>query len=174
MNVSSVPVRVLVAGAGAFGWEHLTRLLGRTDVHLAGIADPNPAALERVRSLAGAIRLCADPLQMIAEEKADAIIVAAPVELSCRNLCASAQVEPVRPLGEASGSDGRRRSRTAGFRVRVGRVRFAWPYPSVLEGSSKAHGRRAVRPAWEANLYEFAPLQRRVLTRSDTPMSIRS
>ena len=39
------PVRVLVAGAGAFGKEHLSRLTKRPDVKVAGVADTNPAAL---------------------------------------------------------------------------------------------------------------------------------
>lgn len=45
MSTSSAPVRVLVAGAGLFGREHLERLAGRADVKLVGVADPNPAAL---------------------------------------------------------------------------------------------------------------------------------
>lgn len=42
MSTSSVPVRVLVADAGAFG----ARLARRPDASLAGLADANPATLE--------------------------------------------------------------------------------------------------------------------------------
>ena len=37
--------RGLVAGAGAFGKEHLSRLTKRPDVKVTGVADTNPAAL---------------------------------------------------------------------------------------------------------------------------------
>ncbi len=46
MSTSSVPVRVLVADAGAFGRKRLAKLAGRPDVSLAGLADANPAAIE--------------------------------------------------------------------------------------------------------------------------------
>lgn len=42
MSTSSIPVRVLVAGAGAFGRKHLARLAGRPDASLAGLAGANP------------------------------------------------------------------------------------------------------------------------------------
>ena len=50
---STGPVRVLFAGAGAFGRQHLDRLAGRSDVRLVGVADANPAALELVKSRYG-------------------------------------------------------------------------------------------------------------------------
>jgi len=73
-------VRVLVVGAGAFGREHLTRLARRPDVTLAGVADPNPAVLEMARSHYG-VAICRDePLRMIQETEADAIVIASPAE----------------------------------------------------------------------------------------------
>jgi hypothetical protein len=64
MTTSSPPVRVLVAGAGAFGKEHLARLAKRSDAKVVGVADTNPAALEPIgavkrRALAGLRRSAA-------------------------------------------------------------------------------------------------------------------
>lgn len=78
MSKDQANFRVLVAGAGAFGAEHLARLAGRPDVTIAGIADTDPAALERAGSRAPGARLFADPLRLIDEVEADAIIVASP------------------------------------------------------------------------------------------------
>ena len=50
MPAAIAPVRVLIAGAGAFGREHLGRLAERSDVEVVGVADPDPAAIELVRS----------------------------------------------------------------------------------------------------------------------------
>jgi predicted dehydrogenase len=72
------PLRVLVAGAGLFGREHLDRLVIREDVEVAGIADPNPAALDLARTRYQVADLCTDPLEMIARIPADAVIVATP------------------------------------------------------------------------------------------------
>ena len=87
---SSLPVRVLIAGAGAFGKEHLTRLAKRPDVAIVGVADTNPAALEAIRSALGGARRLADPLRLIEDAEADAIVIATPaashVELCLRAL----------------------------------------------------------------------------------------
>jgi predicted dehydrogenase len=82
-------VRVLVAGAGDFGREHLDRLAARSDIILVGVADTNPASLELVRSRYGFIDRHTDPLQMIDEAEADAVIIATPAA-SHVELCASA------------------------------------------------------------------------------------
>ena len=50
MTTSPHRLRVLVAGAGGFGKEHLGRLAGRPDVKIAGVADANPARLAAVRA----------------------------------------------------------------------------------------------------------------------------
>jgi predicted dehydrogenase len=80
MTLLSAPVRVLVAGAGAFGREHLDRLVRRPDVIVVGVADTNPAALAPLRSKLGAAERLADPLQLIDKVEADAIIVATPAD----------------------------------------------------------------------------------------------
>ena len=46
MNAPPSPLRILVAGAGAFGREHLDRLVRRSDATVVGVADTNAAALE--------------------------------------------------------------------------------------------------------------------------------
>jgi predicted dehydrogenase len=80
MATLSAPVRVLVAGAGAFGKEHLDRLVRRRDVSIAGVADTNPAALAAIQSKRGAPECLTDPLKLIDQVEADAIIVATPAD----------------------------------------------------------------------------------------------
>jgi predicted dehydrogenase len=80
MTPLSAPVRVLVAGAGAFGKEHLDRLVRRSDVTVVGIADTNPAALAPIRSKLSAVECLTNPLHLIDEVEADAIIVATPAD----------------------------------------------------------------------------------------------
>lgn len=72
------PLRVLLAGAGSFGQEHLARLIARPDVVVAGVADPNPAALDAIRLRHGPVACFETPGQMLAETPADAVIVATP------------------------------------------------------------------------------------------------
>ncbi|SRR5208282_806494 len=104
MLTSSIPIRVLVAGAGAFGREHLDRLAGRSDVSLVGVADTNPAALEAIKSRYGIINCRTDPLRLIDDLDAGAIIIATPagshVEICMRalsrNLCALLE-KPIAP-----------------------------------------------------------------------------
>ena len=78
MADSAFPVRILVAGAGAFGMEHIKRLAARADVRLVGVADRNPAALDRVRSAYGGAALHAEALRMVEDVEADAVVVATP------------------------------------------------------------------------------------------------
>jgi predicted dehydrogenase len=82
-------VRVVVAGAGAFGREHLDRLAVRSDVTLVGVADTNPATLALVGSRYGFMNRRSDPFQLIDEAEADAVIIATPAA-SHVELCASA------------------------------------------------------------------------------------
>jgi predicted dehydrogenase len=89
MATLSAPVRILVAGAGAFGKEHLDRLVTRSDVSVVGVADTNPAALTAIRSKLGAVECLTDPLQLIGKVEADGIIVATPAD-SHVEICARA------------------------------------------------------------------------------------
>jgi predicted dehydrogenase len=77
-----------MAGAGLFGREHLDRLIVRGDVRIAGIADPNPAALDLARTRYRIEDFFGDPLDMIDRVPADGVIVATPssthVEIALR------------------------------------------------------------------------------------------
>lgn len=110
MPTSCAPVRVLVAGAGAFGREHIARLAARPDVSLVGVADVNPSALEPIRSRYGAALNClTDPLRLIDDMEADSIVIATPagshVELCVRalrrNLCVLLE-KPIAPSAAAA------------------------------------------------------------------------
>ena len=74
------PLRIAVAGAGAFGREHLDRLTARNDVRVVGIADPDPVALAHARQRYGVACCLADPLQMLNETDAQAVVVATPAD----------------------------------------------------------------------------------------------
>lgn len=79
MVASDPPLlRFLVAGAGAFGLEHLDRLSARKDVRIAGVADPSPAALATARRRYGIAQCFSQPQQMLEHVSADALIVATP------------------------------------------------------------------------------------------------
>ena len=106
---SSRPLRVLLAGLGAFGREHLSRLTERSDVKVVGVADTNRAALDLVRASLGAAECLTDPLQLIDMVEADAIIVATPavshVEIGVRALAKNLSVlleKPVAPSASAA------------------------------------------------------------------------
>ena len=109
MAPSSHPIRVLVAGLGAFGKEHLARLARRSDVTIVGVADTNPGAFEPISSALAGVKFLTDPLRLIDEVEADAIIVATPaashVEISmralARNLCVLLE-KPVAPSASAA------------------------------------------------------------------------
>ena len=100
---------MLLAGLGAFGKEHLTRLAERSDVEVVGVADTNPAALEPIRAGLGAAECLTDPLLLIDAVEADAIVVATPaashVEISARalsrNLCVLLE-KPVAPSASSA------------------------------------------------------------------------
>jgi predicted dehydrogenase len=104
MSADAAPLRILVAGAGGFGREHLVRLGARQDVAIVGVADPDPAALELVRQRHGVAHCLSDPLRLIDETEADAVIIAAPgaahVEICAaalgRNLCVLLE-KPIAP-----------------------------------------------------------------------------
>jgi predicted dehydrogenase len=109
MATSPHPLRVLVAGAGAFGREHLSRLTKRSDAKIVGVADANPAALEAVRAGFGVAECLTDPLRMIDAAEADAIIIATPaashVEIAVRALGRNLSVlleKPVAPSASAA------------------------------------------------------------------------
>ena len=108
MPSNASPVRILVAGLGAFGREHLGRLAARPDVTVVGVADTNPSTLQVIHSHHSNMKCCTDPLRLIDETVADAIVIATPaashVEI-CRyalnrNLCVLLE-KPVAPSAAA-------------------------------------------------------------------------
>jgi predicted dehydrogenase len=100
---------VLLAGLGAFGKEHLSRLTERSDVAVVGVADTNPAAFEPIRASLGAAECLTDPLRLIDAVEADAIVVATPaashveigVRALSRNLCVLLE-KPVAPSASSA------------------------------------------------------------------------
>jgi predicted dehydrogenase len=103
------PVRVLVAGAGGFGLEHLERLARRSDVSVVGVADISPAALAPVASRFSEAERLNDPLRLIDSVEAHAIVVATPVDSHVeicaralgRGLCVLVE-KPVAPSADAA------------------------------------------------------------------------
>jgi len=105
---SGPPLRVLLAGLGAFGNEHLSRLTERSDVRVVGVADTNPAAFEPIRARLGAAECLIDPLRLIDVAEADAIIVATPavshVEIGVRALSRNLSVLLEKPVAPSANS----------------------------------------------------------------------
>src|SRR5258708_17892257 len=140
MATLSAPVRVLVAGAGAFGREHLDRLVRRPDVSVVGVADTNPAALAPLRSKIGAIECLTDPLQLIDKMEADTIIVATPadshVEICTRALGRNLAVlleKPVAPSASAAVPLLAAERKSAGFVLPGHVLRFSQDHIRMIE-----------------------------------------
>jgi predicted dehydrogenase len=140
MATLSAPVRVLVAGAGAFGKEHLDRLVRRPDVSVVGVADTNPAALAPIRSKLGAVECLTDPLQLIDKVEADAIIVATPadshVEICTRALGRDLAVlleKPVAPSASAAVPLLAAERKSAGFVLPGHVLRFSRDHIRMVE-----------------------------------------
>lgn len=108
MSARFPPLRILLAGAGAFGREHLARLAARSDVSVVGVADPNPAALASACAPYGIANGHSDPLRLIDETEAEAIIVATPadshVEICRRALARNRAVLLEKPIAPSAAS----------------------------------------------------------------------
>jgi predicted dehydrogenase len=140
MAMSSAPVRVLVAGAGAFGAEHLDSLGQRSDVSVVGVADTNAAALAPIRSKLCAAECLTDPLQLIDRVEADAIIVATPadshVEICARALGRNLAVlleKPVAPSASAAVPLLAAERKSAGFVLPGHVLRFSQDHVRMIE-----------------------------------------
>jgi predicted dehydrogenase len=130
----------LVAGAGAFGKEHLDRLVRRSDVSVVGVADTNPAALAPLRSKLGAAECLADPLELIGMVEADAIIVATPadshVEICARALDRNLAVlleKPAAPSASAAVPLVAAERKSAGFVLPGHVLRFSQDHIRMIE-----------------------------------------
>lgn len=69
-------IRTAVIGAGAWGLNHVRVLAGEPRCALIGIADPDPHTAERVRTLAPGVPVLADPDQILADPRVDAVVIA--------------------------------------------------------------------------------------------------
>lgn len=78
MPTGPAKVRVLLAGAGTFGREHLAHLSERSDACVAGIADCDPTALAALPGPMGQVRTERDAFRLIETVDADALIIATP------------------------------------------------------------------------------------------------
>lgn len=97
-------VRLVVAGAGAFGREHMTALVGRPDVALVGVADIRVEAAEEAAARHGVAEWSVDPAELVARLRPDGLIVATPasthVALAERALALGVPVLVEKPLGQ--------------------------------------------------------------------------
>jgi predicted dehydrogenase len=137
---SSRPLRLLLAGLGAFGKEHLSRLTERSDVKVVGLADTNPAALEPIRVSLGAAECLTDPLRLIDAVEADAIIIATPavshVEISVRALARNLPVlleKPVAPSASSAAPLVEATRSSAGFVMPGHVLRFSQDHVRMVE-----------------------------------------
>lgn len=140
LATSRRPIRVLVAGAGAFGREHLSRLIKRPDVKVAGVADANPAALDPIRAGFGVEECLTDPLRLIDAVEADAIIIATPgvahVEIGVRALERNLAVlleKPVAPSASAAAPLLAAARRSTGFVMPGHVLRFSQDHMRMVE-----------------------------------------
>jgi predicted dehydrogenase len=140
MNARPSALRILVAGAGAFGREHLDRIAERSDGVVVGLADTNAAALEFASSRYGVADRRADPLRLIDEIEADAIIVATPaashVEICLRaldrNLCVLLE-KPVAPSSSTAAPLIGAAQRSKGFVLPGHVLRFSRDHLRLVE-----------------------------------------
>lgn len=135
-----MPLRILVAGAGAFGREHIARLAARADVEIAGVADPNADALARVRARYGVEACRADARALIDEVEAGAIVIATPaashVEIATRALGRNLAVlleKPVAPSAADAAALAAAAGRSEGFVLPGHVLRFSTDHMRLIE-----------------------------------------
>jgi predicted dehydrogenase len=78
--VSEARTRILVAGAGAFGREHLSRLSVMADVELVGVADRLPAAARDAAARYGVPVWDENARDLVERLRPDGLIVATPAD----------------------------------------------------------------------------------------------
>lgn len=97
-------VRLVVAGAGAFGQEHMTALVRRPDVALVGVADIRAEAAEEAAARHGVAEWSVDPAGLVERLRPDGLIVATPasthVPLAARVLALGVPVLVEKPSGQ--------------------------------------------------------------------------
>jgi hypothetical protein len=77
--VTAAPLRVGVIGVGVMGTDHAERLSQRVaGATLVAVADPDVGRAEAVAARLGSVRAYADPLDLVADDAVDAVVVASP------------------------------------------------------------------------------------------------
>ncbi len=77
--MGTTDLRVGVIGVGMMGADHAERVAHRTaNATLVGVCDPDSARAEELAARFGGVRTFADPLDLIADDGVDAVVVASP------------------------------------------------------------------------------------------------
>lgn len=79
VGVSSTELRVGVVGVGAMGADHAVRVARRTsNATLVAVSDPDVARAAELAGTFEGVRAIADPLDLVADDGVDAVIIASP------------------------------------------------------------------------------------------------
>lgn len=134
-------MKILLAGAGAFGREHLVRLVRRPGLTLA-VADPDPRSLAKAGALAQDARTGVDAQALIAGFCPDGVIVASPAAthapIARAALAAGIAVLVEKPLA-TSVAEARdlsacaAQARNSGFLLPGHILRFSAPHRALYE-----------------------------------------
>ena len=134
------PLRFVVAGAGAFGREHLRILAGIPGAEIAGIADRDASALAAAADRYGAGDRDTDALALIGRVRPDGLIVATPgathVPLARHALGLGIPVLVEKPVALTAAEAGLlvEAERQSGAFVLPGHIlRFSEPYRQLVE-----------------------------------------
>jgi predicted dehydrogenase len=96
------PVGVAVAGAGAWGINHVRTFADEPGCRLAWVCDPDAAARDRAAALAPSARLAPTLDAVLDDRSVDAVVIASPAathaELACHALAAGKHVLVEKPL----------------------------------------------------------------------------
>lgn len=147
-------LRFGLAGLGAMGRNHLRVISARRDCELVAVADPSPDALAEAVARSGA-RGWSDPVEMLASDGLDAVVLAAPTTVHLGTALAAIErgvaVLVEKPLAASveEGLEIMAAARSTGVPVQVGHVeRFN---PAVLELGRLLHA-----GGWISTIYAIA------------------
>src|SRR4051794_13873449 len=77
--LSAPPLRVGVVGVGMMGADHAERLANRTaNATLVAVADPDLDRAQQLASRYPGVAAYADPLELIRDDRVDAVLIASP------------------------------------------------------------------------------------------------
>jgi predicted dehydrogenase len=128
-------IRVAVAGAGAWGVNHVRAFATQPACKVAWVCDPDDAARRRATALVPSARTARDLLDALADDAVDAVVIASPAtthaDLACRALAAGKHVLVEKPLA-LSVEDAERVARAAASARRVVLVGHLMVYHPAL------------------------------------------